>query len=86
LQFLKHCLPADLLSKGCIVFECWNQEETSSDFLGGCEVHLSALAKQTTQEYRCLAEGFKEKTLEGSRMADGKPIVFQYKVVFLMPV
>eukprot|EP00922_Rhytidocystis_sp_ex-Travisia-forbesii_P007453 GHVS01010881.1.p1 GENE.GHVS01010881.1~~GHVS01010881.1.p1 ORF type:complete len:1534 (-),score=185.84 GHVS01010881.1:14-4615(-) len=77
-SFIKDTLPLDLYSKGPIVFEVWDQDETSSDFLGGCEVLLSTILKEGLRESRCLAEGLGESH-EKSRLPDGRPAGFRYK-------
>lgn len=79
LSYIQRCLPVDLLSKGNIVFECWDQDETSSDFLGGCEMHLSELLKSGKIAIRCLAEGLRQGDSEAARMPDGRPVAFQYQ-------
>lgn len=76
----QNCLPLDLLSKGNIIFEVWDKDETSSDFLGGCELHLSDLLKKGKKLTRILAEGLGTGDTESERLPDGRPAAFQYKV------
>lgn len=77
--YIQKCLPLDLLSKGNIVFECWDQDETSSDYLGGTELHLSELINKGVKMTRCLAEGLAEGGPEGARLPDGRPAAFVYE-------
>lgn len=49
-------LPLDLYTKGPVIFEVWDNDELTSDFLGGGEVHLNSIWREGSWEPRCLAE------------------------------
>lgn len=79
--YTQNCLPLDLLSKGSVVFEVWDKDEASSDFLGGCEMHLSDILLKGKPLIRRLGEGLEAgEATDTTRLPDGRPAAFQYQV------
>ncbi|AFZ79044.1 hypothetical protein BEWA_018890 [Theileria equi strain WA] len=54
---IKYSLPIDLASKGPVIIEAWDHDDTSSEFLGGAEVHLSKLYTDGVLHSRSLVDG-----------------------------
>ncbi|EAN32450.1 C2 domain protein [Theileria parva strain Muguga] len=50
-------LPVDLLSKGPVVMEVWDGDDTSTEFLGGVEIPLSRLFLNGTETKKTLVDG-----------------------------
>ncbi|PHJ25782.1 c2 domain-containing [Cystoisospora suis] len=71
-------LPLDLYTKGPVIFEVWDNDELTSDFLGGGEVHLNSVWKEGSWELRCLAEGMGQED-DKTRLPDGRPAEFATK-------
>lgn len=61
------------------MFEVWDKDETSSDFLGSCEMHLSCLIKKGKKLTRTLAEGLGAEGGDTTKLPDGRPAAFQYQ-------
>ncbi|BAM39884.1 uncharacterized protein TOT_020000156 [Theileria orientalis strain Shintoku] len=54
---VKYSLPMDLASKGPVIMEVWDSEDTSSEFLGAVEVPLYRLFNEGYIDSRSLVDG-----------------------------
>uniref|UniRef100_A0A3B0N2V6 C2 domain containing protein, putative n=1 Tax=Theileria annulata TaxID=5874 RepID=A0A3B0N2V6_THEAN len=72
---IMNCLPVDLLSKGPVVMEVWDGDDTSTEFLGGVEVPLSKLFLNGIETRRSLVDGiYNEGSKQGLDDEDGHEV------------
>ncbi|CEM39026.1 unnamed protein product [Vitrella brassicaformis CCMP3155] len=60
-KYIRSALPVEMFSKGSIDIEVWDNDDFSSDFLGGCRVDLADITGSNNIQKRSLAYGTKKK-------------------------